>query len=120
MSANTDSCSSLGAGGAGVLGTRSPEAQPAQKKPAMYIYKVLKQVAWGPPWAWGGGWRKPGKGLDGAHSCTKGPAPLLWGHSSFQRPRRGRSIVYPEPAVGQEAVQTCSHPGPEATGLWDR
>ena len=83
---------------------------------SMYIYKVLKQVSMGgPPWAWGGGWRKPGKGLDGVHSLHRGPRGL----SSSQRPREAAPCLSCA-CNRQEAIQTCSHPGPEATGLWDR
>ena len=51
--------------------------------------------------------------------CTEAPVPLLWGLSSSQRPWEAAPCLSCA-CDGQEAIQTCSHPGPEATGLWDR
>lgn len=60
---------------------------------SMYIYKVLKQVSMGgPPWAWGGGWRKPGKGLDGVHSLHRGPRAPLVGSLFISEAPGGHSV----------------------------
>lgn len=55
---------------------------------SMYIYKVLKQVSVGGHHGRGAGAGKsPERAWMGFTPCTKAPAPLLWGHSSFQRPQ---------------------------------
>lgn len=92
---------------------------------SMYIYKVLKQVSvGGPPWAWGGGWRKPGKGLDGVQAgapftpSTDPPRPSCGVAFHLRGPgARSVSILHLWAEGGSDMLPPWSR---GYTGLWGR